>query len=260
MIDIKVSVLIANHNNSQFIHDCLNSLNEQTHKNIEVIFFDDCSLDNSIEEIKLFSNINLIVNQKNTRFGSYNQMNAYKKAFEKSSGNIIFFLDSDDYFHKDKIEKVVNKFKLDKKLKIVFDLPIYKYENKIKKKIYNNNKFLKNYWPFIFPQSCISIRRDCIEKVFKEIYFESFSDIWMDFRISIYSKFILKNFIILEENLTYYRQSNFNVSSKFKFLGKSWWKRRLEAHQYTVTFFKKNNIHHSKNFDYIITKLINKFI
>ena len=260
MNNIKASVLIASHNNSKFIHDCLESLNNQTYKNIEVILFDDCSQDNSVEEIKKFSNINLIQNTKNSRFGSYNQMNAYKSAFKKSNGKIIFFLDSDDYFCADKIEKVINKFTLDQKVKIIFDLPIYKYENKIEKKTYNKKKYLKNYWPFIFPQSCISIRRDCMEKIFEEIHFESFPDIWMDFRISIYTNFILKNFFISKENLTYYRQSNFNVSSNFKFLGKSWWRRRLEAHEYVVSFFKKNNIHHSKNLDYIITILINKFI
>ena len=35
-------------------------------------------------------------------------MNAFKKAIEISTGDIIFFLDSDDFFHKDKIEKVMN--------------------------------------------------------------------------------------------------------------------------------------------------------
>ncbi len=137
MNNIKASVLIASHNNSKFIHDCLESLNNQTYKNIEVILFDDCSQDNSVEEIKKFSNINLIQNTKNSRFGSYNQMNAYKSAFKKSNGKIIFFLDSDDYFCADKIEKVINKFTLDQKVKIIFDLPIYKYENKIEKKTYN---------------------------------------------------------------------------------------------------------------------------
>lgn len=260
MSNTKASILIASHNNSKFINDCLESLNKQTYKNIEVIVFDDCSQDNSIEELKKFSNINLIANTTNGGFGSYNQMNAYKKAFKKSNGEIIFFLDSDDYFCKDKIEKVINRFTLDKKLKIVFDLPIYKYENKIIKKTYNKKKYFKNYWPFIFPQSCISIRRDCMEKILEETCFESFSNIWMDFRISIYSCIILKNFFILKENLTYYRQSNSNVSSKFKFLGKPWWKRRLEAHEYVKFFFKKNNIHHFKNLDYLITILINKLI
>ena len=155
MSNIKASVLIASHNNSKFINDCLKSLKEQTYKNIEVILFDDCSHDNSVDEVRKFTNINLIVNTKNSKFGSYNQMNAYRNAFKKSNGEIIFFLDSDDYFCIDKIEKVINEFTLKKKIKIIFDLPIYKYANRNKKKNYNKKKYLKNYWPFIFPQSCI---------------------------------------------------------------------------------------------------------
>ena len=120
MSNIKASILIASHNNSQFIYDCLKSLKEQTYKDIEIILFDDCSQDNSVEEVKKFSNINLIINTKNSKFGSYNQMNAYKRAFKKSSGEIIFFLDSDDYFCTGKIEKVMNQFILNNQTKIVF--------------------------------------------------------------------------------------------------------------------------------------------
>ncbi len=260
MKNIKASVLIASHNNSKFINDCLKSLKEQTYNNIEVILFDDCSKDNSVEEIKKFSNINLIVNTINSNFGSFNQMNAYKQAFKKSNGEIIFFLDSDDYFCSNKIEKVINQFSLDENLNVVFDSPIYKYEAKTKKKNISEKKYPKNYWPFIFPQSCISVRRNCMEKIFEEIYFEEFPNTWMDFRIAIHVSYILKSFLIIKENLTYYRQSNFNVSSKFKFLGKLWWQRRLEAHKYIKFFFKKNNIQHIKNLDYLITTLINKFI
>ena len=35
---------------------------------------------------------------------AHNQINAYNRAFKKSSGDIIFFLDSDDLFKKNKIE------------------------------------------------------------------------------------------------------------------------------------------------------------
>ena len=260
MTNIKASVIIANHNNSRFINECIKSLKEQTYKNIEIIFFDDCSNDNSIEEVKKFSGINLITNTKNGKFGSFNQMNAYKQAFKKSIGEIIFFLDSDDYFCADKIEKVINKFVLDEKLKVVFDLPIYKYEDKIIKNFYKKKKYLKNYWPFIFPQSCISIRRDFIDEIFEETNFELFPDTWMDFRISVYTTYIMNNFFILQENLTYYRQSNFNVSSNFKFLGRSWWQRRLEAHEYIKFFFEKNGIKYTKNLDHFITVFVNKFI
>ena len=54
---MKASVVIANYNNAKFIDDCINSLISQTYKNIEIIFFDDNSKDNSIETIKKFDNI-----------------------------------------------------------------------------------------------------------------------------------------------------------------------------------------------------------
>ena len=76
---MKASVLIANYNNSKFINECIESLNNQTYKNIEIIFFDDNSNDNSLEVVKKFQNIKIIENKTQTKFGSFNQMNAFKK-------------------------------------------------------------------------------------------------------------------------------------------------------------------------------------
>ena len=82
----------------------------------------------------------------------------------------------------------------------------------------------------------------------------------MDFRIGLYLKYIKKDFNILEKNLTYYRQSQTMVSSNFKFLSTSWWKRRKQAHDYVKYFFARNKIKHSKNLDFIFTNFINYFI
>ena len=134
---MKASVVIANYNNSNFIEECINSLNSQTYKNIEIIFFDDNSKDNSIDIIKKFANVKIIQNKIQTKYGSLNQMNAFKKSINLSTGDVIFLLDSDDYFKKDKIEKVVNYFLENKNRKIVFDFPIIIKENNhliIKKK------------------------------------------------------------------------------------------------------------------------------
>tara|TARA_B100001093_G_scaffold73359_1_gene64070 strand:- start:272 stop:1060 length:789 start_codon:yes stop_codon:yes gene_type:complete len=255
----KVSILIANYNNAKFINECLESLIKQTYKNIEIILFDDFSKDNSIDEIEKFKNVTLLKNIKKTDIGSFNQMNAYEKAFEISSGEIILFLDSDDYFHNMKIENVVNFFNNNKDAKIVFDLPIIKdgksfVVKKKKKKIFNN------FWPYIHPQSCISIKKENLEEIFKKISIKLFPDIWMDFRICLYSKYILNEFHILNKNLTYYRKSTQNISSKFIYLNRSWWKRRMQAHEYVKYFFKKENISYTKNLDYFITKFYNKIM
>ena len=88
---MKASIVIANYNNSNFIDDCINSLNSQTHKDIEIIFFDDNSTDNSIDVIKKFNDVKVIQNKIQTKFGSLNQINAFKKCIELSAGEVIFF-------------------------------------------------------------------------------------------------------------------------------------------------------------------------
>ena len=142
---MKVSVVIANYNNSKFIKECIESINNQTYKNIEIIFFDDNSQDNSLEVINRYKNIKIIKNKIQTKFGSFNQMNAFKESIQSSTGEIIFLLDSDDYFREDKIEKVVDFFLKNKNENIVFDYPIIKKNNE---EIFQNKKvnFFNTYW------------------------------------------------------------------------------------------------------------------
>ena len=132
---MKVSVLIANYNNDKFIDDCIKSLKNQTYKDIEIIFFDDDSKDSSVEVVKKFPEVELLKNDKQKKiYGSFNQLNSYREAFKKSCGEIIFFLDSDDFFHEDKVDHVVQEFKKKNNLKIIFDLPIFKNDDKKKNK------------------------------------------------------------------------------------------------------------------------------
>ena len=255
---MKASIVIANYNNSNFIEECINSLNSQTHKNIEIIFFDDNSKDNSLDVIKKFTNVKVIQNNHQTKYGSLNQMNAFKKSIHLSTGDVIFFLDSDDYFRKDKVEKIINFFSIHKNKKIVFDFPIIVKENKnfsVKKK----NNFFNTYWGYIHPTSCISIRKEFINEVFDKTVDNKFTDIWLDLRVLLFTKY-LDEYNTIDENLTFYRQFEGNISSKFKKFNKSWWKRRKEAHNYFFDFMKVNNVNTKKNLDFYITKFINKFI
>ncbi len=255
---MKVSVVIANYNNSKFINECVESLINQTYKDVEIIFFDDNSQDNSLEVLKKFKDIKIIENKTQTRFGSFNQMNAFKKSIQSSTGEIIFLLDSDDFFRKDKIEKVVDFFLKNKNENIVFDYPIIKKNNKEipqKKKI----NFYNTYWGYIHPTSCISIRRKFSDKLLDKVIDNKFSDIWLDLRILLFSKY-LDRYNAINDNLTFYRQFEGNISSKFKKFSKSWWQRRNLAHEYFIYFKITNNLKISKNLDFYISKLVNKFL
>lgn len=258
---MKATILIANYNNQKYLKDCINSLLKQSYKNKEIIFFDDKSNDNSIKEAKKFKNIIILKNNKiKKKYGSYNQINSYKQAFKKSTGDIIFFLDSDDFFHPKKIDEVIKKFKKNRNAKVIFDMPIIYFNKKKKFNKSTSYKFIKSYWPYIPPQSCIAIKRKYVNKVFSLIDFNRYPSIWMDFRVGIVSKYIFTNFLILKKNLTFYRQTKNNISSNFKHLSKNWWNRRMHAHAYIKYFFKKNKIVYKKNLDFYLTSFFNKII
>ncbi len=260
MKKIKASILIANYNNQKYILDCINSLLKQDFEDkFEIIFHDDNSDDKSLNIIRQFKNIKIIKNKKKTKFGSYNQMDAVRRSLYKSKGEIIFLLDSDDYFKKKKIKILIELFNKNKSLDVVFDLPIIKEGKKI---IFSKNKIknFQRFWSYIPPQSCITLRRKVFKKILQKINFKKFPDIWMDFRIAIYSKYILNNFFILEKNLTIYRRSSTSASYKFKKFSSGWWLRRFQAHEYLKYFFKKNNINFNKNIDYIFTSFLEKIL
>ena len=252
----RVSILIANYNNEIFISECINSLRKQTYKNIEIIFFDDFSKDHSIDKIKDFKEVKIIQNIEKTKIGSFNQMKAFEEGFKLSTGEIILLLDSDDYLHRTKVEEIVGFFNNNKNAKIVFDYPIIT-KNKNFISIKNKKKLFNTFWPYIHPTSCISIKSESFNKILKSISVKLYPDIWMDFRLCIYSKYVLKKIYVLNKNLTYYRQIGTSVSSRFKFLSNNWWRRRMEAHHYIIHFFEKKKIEHKKNLDYFFTKIYN---
>ena len=134
--NLKASILIANYNNAQHLKECIDSIKKQNYRNTEIIVHDDASSDNSIKKLNEYKNIKIIKNKKRGRYGSYNQMNAFYRAFKKSKGEILFLLDSDDFFKENKIKFITNFFIKNKKISSLFDLPIYKYKNEL--------KFIKN--------------------------------------------------------------------------------------------------------------------
>ena len=256
-----VSVLVINYNKQIFISRCLDSLVNQNFKNFEVIFSDDMSKDHSIKiatKYKKKLNLKIVKGVNRSKHGCYNQMNSILRAFKKSSGKIIMFLDSDDFFHKKKILTIMKFFNSssNKEKNIIFDLPyIYYSRNKIKNfKI--KKKTSNKIWPHSPPQSCISMKRDFFEKVFPQISFRNFFNIWFDFRIALYSYFISKNFEILDKKLTYYFIDPNGVSSNFNYLTFNWWIRRLEAYEFYKYLFKKFSLQFPLTLDYFVTKFI----
>ena len=137
---LKLAIIVGN--NAKYLLKSLETAVSQTYKNKEVIVIDDMSNDNSFEILKNYKpKIKFYINKTKTRFGSYNQINSYLKGIEKSKGKYIFFLDSDDYFAKNKVKLVVKKFTEQIKIKTLFDIPIIKTNKNLIKQKFAQKKF-----------------------------------------------------------------------------------------------------------------------
>lgn len=100
-----VSVIIGNYNYGCFLSQAIESVLSQTYQNFELIVVDDGSTDNSREIIKSYGERLTTVFQENAGQGE-----AFNTGFAQSKGEVICFLDADDYFHEDKLVQVVAAF------------------------------------------------------------------------------------------------------------------------------------------------------
>lgn len=99
-----VSVIIPTWNRQDTIENCLNSILNQTYTDYEIIVADDGSTDTTVNIVKDYSkkhdNIILLDLKDNSKTPAVPR----NRAFEKSSGQWIAFLDSDDYWLPNKLE------------------------------------------------------------------------------------------------------------------------------------------------------------
>ncbi|NEQ81806.1 MAG: glycosyltransferase [Moorea sp. SIO2I5] len=100
-----VSIIITNYNYRHFVTQAIDSVLEQTYRNFEIIVVDDGSTDNSREAIEFYGDRLVTIFQENAGMKA-----ARNAGLKKSTGEIVCFLDADDYFHKEKLSKVVSSF------------------------------------------------------------------------------------------------------------------------------------------------------
>ncbi len=107
-----VSVVMNCRNGQAYLHESLGSIIDQTYSNIEVIFFDNNSTDNSLEIASKFGDkVKIYSSLEDLTLGQ-----ARNEALELANGEYIAFLDVDDKFHPQKIEKQIFSLKKNNKL------------------------------------------------------------------------------------------------------------------------------------------------
>src|SRR5687767_5015983 len=121
-----VSIIIDNYNYARFLNDCIDSALQQTYQKTEVIVVDDGSTDHSRNIIDLYEKQITPLYKENG-----GQASCFNEGFRKSKGEIILFLDADDYLAKDCIKKAVESFESGSISKIHWPLYIVDQENNI---------------------------------------------------------------------------------------------------------------------------------
>lgn len=121
----KISVIIPVYNVEQYLTECLDSILNQTLKDIEIICIDDGSTDNSPNILKEYNKHIKIITKENE-----GQASARNIGIKEAQGEYIAFIDSDDFIETTMLEKLYTKAK-DNNLDITM-CKIATYDNQTK--------------------------------------------------------------------------------------------------------------------------------
>lgn len=99
----KVSIIVPIYNEEENLRKCIESLINQTYKELEIILINDGSTDKSKEIIESFKDKRIVaIHKKNTGISD-----TRNKGIDKSTGDYIMFVDSDDYLELNCIERLI---------------------------------------------------------------------------------------------------------------------------------------------------------
>lgn len=137
-----VTIITPSFNHGRYLENTVQSVIDQTYKNIEYIIIDDGSTDNSHEVIKgLVKKFPFIQYRLYKENKGHVRMN---EAIEMAKGEFISLLSSDDWYLPDKIEKQVDKFKeLDDSYGVVYSAGYRHYEDTGETKEPETNKNMR---------------------------------------------------------------------------------------------------------------------
>lgn len=229
------------YNSLGFLKETIESVKSQTYKNWELIIIDDNSTDGSrdylINNYKFEKKIKIFLNKKN-----YGPGYSRNKAIQKSSGNFIAFLDSDDLWVETKLIEQL-KFLIKKNLNLCHTNVLY-----IKKNIFYKRKFripkILGYQNLLYNNyvttSAVMIRKTkYLDLKFNSCGYDDYV-CWLDLT--------KKNnkFFLLEKYLTIYRLRNSSVSSN-KFRSLKW---------IFNIYYNINNISLLKSLIYCLTNIV----
>lgn len=138
MNENKISIIVPVYNVEKYIKKCLDSIVNQTYKNLEIIIINDGSTDDSLSIVEKYQ-------KKDKRILLMNQINqgvsvARNNALKCASGDYIMFIDSDDWLELDTCHKLIDKIEKEKS-----DIVIFNFIKEFNSKSVKNLNYDENF-------------------------------------------------------------------------------------------------------------------
>lgn len=135
-----ISVIVPIYNVDKYLKRCLDSIINQTYKNLEIILIDDGSTDKSgqiCDNYKRKDNRIVVIHKENGGLSS-----ARNKGLDIAKGDLISFIDSDDYLELNMFEELINDMnKNDSDISICNYYYVKNDNKKIMKSLFNKDDF-----------------------------------------------------------------------------------------------------------------------
>ncbi len=100
MKSVKISIVTPSFNQGKYIEDAIRSVKEQGYENFEHIIMDNCSTDNTLEVLRKYPHVKYVSEPDE------GQSDALNKGFQRATGDIIGWLNADDYYLPGTFQKV----------------------------------------------------------------------------------------------------------------------------------------------------------
>ncbi len=264
----KVSVVIPTHNHAHFLHECLSSVKAQTYKDYEVIVVNNGSTDNTEavmsglawEKLKYHyqSDTGSVAGPRNT-------------GIRLARGEYVAFLDSDDLWHRQKLERVMAVLEKNADIDILsHDLFLAKGGKK--KNIMRCGPLKKNMFKallirnYLLGSATVAKRKALLEvggfDESKDFVHVEDCEIWLR------AAYAGKNFYFINEALGEYRIHSTNLSRDFEHVIRSEknlidkhikkFKSRIPFHGYFLYTYKLSSIYFKLGMQYFFRKEYNK--
>lgn len=210
----KISVIVPVYNTEKYLHQCLDTIINQTLKEIEIICVDDGSTDNSLQILKEYQKNDariIILNQNNGGGGK-----ARNAGIEISTGEYLAFLDSDDFFDLKLLEKMYNQALSDDADVVGCEADTYDIrDNKLSPYFRIPDEYIPNKIPFSYldlPKYIfVTLQTIPWNKLYRRemvLYYKlRFQDVHHhnDNYFSLMAVVIAKRITLVKESLVYYR-------------------------------------------------------